>query len=74
MSKEVRMFPLSFSWIGESRPFSWRTRGAMALARDAYTPSWLAGQKRKVGKKKKPCGKKAMAKKTKRVKKKSKRR
>ena len=46
----------------------------MALARDAYTPSWLAGQKRKVGKKKKPCGKKAMAKKPKRVKKKSKRR
>ena len=49
--------PLSFSWIGESRPFSRGVSGGvkkypMALARDAYTPGWLAGQKQTVGKKK----------------------
>ncbi len=73
------LLTLSFSWIGASRPFSWKITGGMwkgpprgmALARDAYTPSWTAGQKMKVSKKK-PCGKKTTAKKVKRVTKKKK--
>jgi len=49
--KEINL-TLSFSWIGDSRPFSRGVSGGMR-ASEAYTPTWLAGQKQKVSKKKK---------------------
>ena len=65
--REIKL-SLSFSWIGEGRPFSRGVSGGiskypMALARDAYTWGGYEGQKKTVGKKSKKAKKKVTKKK-----------